>query len=268
MRFDGNDYEIFLATPYTNNTPEGDTVIVEPVDPNPVVGDGTEVTVTFATVNTGGETTVTSSGTGTPPPEGFKLGTPPVYYSIETTADYEPPIQICIDYSSIIYGNEDTLKLSHQTASGWEDTTDPGYPDTPNKIICGTVDSLSEFAILEADYEFVGFLSPLENPPVVNTANAGRTLPVKFQLIGDDGYFRSDLDAVTNIQYQETSCGGSLENPVYETDTSGSSGLRYDMDANQFIYTWKTEKEMAGKCYRLILELYTFDQYVVDFELK
>jgi hypothetical protein len=261
----GKVFVFSLSTPGT--TPPGDNVGVTPVDPDPEVGDGTEVTVTFDIVTEGGETTVTSSDTGTPPPEGFKLGNPPVYYNIETTAGYDPPIQICIDYSGISYGNESNLRLFHQTDSGWEDVTDPGYPDTVNKIICGTVDSLSAFAMLEPAYQFVGFLSPLENPPVVNTAKAGRTIPVKFQLIDEYGYYISDLGAVTGIWYQATLCEGTLENEVYETDTSGSSGLRYDMDANQFIHTWKTEKGMTG-CYRLIMEIYGFDQYVVDFELK
>ena len=37
------------------------------------------------------------------------------------------------------------------------------------------------------NFGFGGFLSPVDNPPVVNTVNAGRTIPVKFTLSGDLG---------------------------------------------------------------------------------
>jgi hypothetical protein len=120
---------------------------------------------------------------------------------------------------------------------------------------------------LNTNYSFIGFLPPLENPPVINTAKAGRTIPVKWQLLGADGNYISDLSAVTDIGLQEAPCGGTSENPVYETDTSGSSGLRYDMETNQFIYTWKTEKDMTG-CYSLILELYGLDRHEAYFELR
>lgn len=270
----GTDFGTIKYNVDPGATPEGDDIVVNPVDPDPEVGDGSEVTVTFEEVTSGGETTVTSSGTGTPPPEGFKLGNPPVYYSIETTADYTPPIQICIDYSDIEFGNENKLRLWHRVDTDgdgigdkWEDSTDPGYPDTSDNILCGTVESLSEFAMLEAAYQFVGFLPPLESPPVINATRAGGAIPIKFRLMHDDGYYISDLGAVTGIWYQTTPCGSTSENGVYDTDSTGSSGLRYDMDTNQFIYTWKTKKSMAG-CYSLTLEIYGFDQYVVYFELK
>jgi hypothetical protein len=54
---------------------------------------------------------------------------------------------------------------------------------------------------------------------------------------------------------------------VYDTETSGSSGLRYDMDYNQYIYNWKTEKSMIG-CFSFAVEIYEVDWYKVNFELK
>ncbi len=266
---DSSDSEIFLATPASGITPPGSDVTVEPIDSDPVVGDGTGVTVEFESVTTGGETTVTSSGTGQPPPEGFKLGNPPVYYSIETTAGYSGPIQICIDYSDITYGNESKLRLFHQTDGGnWEDATDPGYPDTANKIICGTVSSLSIFSIMEADYTFKGFMPPVENPPAVNTAKAGRAIPVKWQIEDSYGTFIEKLDAV-EVFFQPVNCDtseviGEVQDAM---ETSGSSGLRYDPDAEQYVFNWNTDKDMAG-CYRITLELFGFDQYTADFELK
>jgi hypothetical protein len=250
------------------NTPTGGDVTVQPVDPNT----GTSpVTVTYADVTSSGDTTLTSSGTGPPPPQGFKLGNPPVYYTIETTAEYDGKIQICINYGdggiAISYGNERNLKLFHETATGWENATDPDYPDTENDIICGTVTSLSVFAGFE-NYTFTGFLPPLENPPALNTAKAGQTVPVKWQLTDGSGYYFSNLSAVTGLWYRPTPCAGATENVVPEADTSGNSGLHYDSISNQFVFTWKTDKTMAGNCFAFILELYGFDSYEADIYLK
>src|SRR4030065_285475 len=72
------------------------------------------VTITFSDVVEVGETTLTITPTGTPPPEGLKLGNPPQYYVIETTAVYSGPITICIDYSGIQFGGkEEKLELYH-----------------------------------------------------------------------------------------------------------------------------------------------------------
>jgi hypothetical protein len=135
-------------------TDPGPDVVVEPADPN--TGE-TPVTMTFDNVTDGGTSSVTTSGTGTPPPSGFKLGNPPSYFEIETTAVFTGQIEICIDYSDLSFGNENNLKLWHQKNGTWEDITcvagvdgcpDPN-PDTVNNIICGFVDSLSQFAIFE-----------------------------------------------------------------------------------------------------------------------
>lgn len=136
------------------STPEGNDVVVEPVDP---VTGSTPVTLTFDNVTEGGVTTVTST---TPSeeqgaPQGFKFGNPPVMYEITTTADYTGSITVCFDYSGASYGNEANLKLYHRSNGGWVDITNPDdppdnpNPDTENKIICGTVTSLSLFGNFE-----------------------------------------------------------------------------------------------------------------------
>jgi hypothetical protein len=120
--------------------------IAEPEDcPGGVVG-GTPVTITFDTVTVGGDTTLCTSPQGPPPPSGFRLGNPPVYYEIDTTATYLGNIEVCIDYSGITYGNENGLKLTHKKeGEPWRDVT--SSLDTQNNIICGIVDSFSLFAI-------------------------------------------------------------------------------------------------------------------------
>ena len=129
----------------TANTSAGCEVI-EPVDDTTGT---TPVTVTFDQVIEGGTTSLVTLEEGDPEPPGFKLGDPPTYYEITTTAEVSGPIEVCIDYSGIEYGDEEELRLFHYEDSNWVDITTS--VDTVDKIICGSADSLSAFAILEFD---------------------------------------------------------------------------------------------------------------------
>jgi parallel beta-helix repeat protein len=150
-------------------TPKGSSVPVKPVDS--VTGE-TPVTVTFTEVYTGGGTTLTTTDTGPVLPSGFKLGDPPSYYELMTTASFSPPVTVCINYSGTTFtGSESDLKLFH-----FEDTGTDGNPDTwidrtssldtTNKIICASVTSLSPFAIFER-----------ENHPPVADADGPYSVP-------------------------------------------------------------------------------------------
>jgi hypothetical protein len=142
-------------TPYYDNvtfgvfgepgaTPPGTDVVVVPEDP----ATGTfPVTLSFAEVTEGGQTSLEILETGTPPPFGFELGSPPTYYELSTTASYTGPVEICIDYNTISFVNEDSLRLFHLEDDQWVDRT--VSLDTETNVICAEVSSLSEFAVLE-----------------------------------------------------------------------------------------------------------------------
>jgi hypothetical protein len=54
--------------------------------------------------------------------------------SLNTTATFAGAVTICIDYSSVSYGNESVLKLLHREAAGtWVDVTTS--VDPVNKLI-------------------------------------------------------------------------------------------------------------------------------------
>lgn len=140
------------AAPAPGQTDPGSDVTVTPTDQT--TGEPAPVGITFSDVVEGGETTV-ESGTvgqdgGPPPPSGFRLGEPPTYFDIQTTAVFSGPITICIDYSGVSYGNENVLRLLHGEADGtWVDVTSSVDPAT--KTICGTVESLSPFLVAETN---------------------------------------------------------------------------------------------------------------------
>jgi hypothetical protein len=106
-------------------------------------------------------------------------------------------------------------------------------------------------------YNFIGFLPPVDNPPVVNVGKAGRTFPVKWQLKDANGKFISDLAVVkyNPLRYRQTSSSSTIWYDLIPGDTSGASGLRYDGTSNQFIFTWQTSSTFVGKSYELLLEL-------------
>jgi hypothetical protein len=109
-------------------------------------------------------------------------------------------------------------------------------------------------------YDFAGaggFQAPVNNPPVLNIAKAGSTIPVKWQLPDGLGGFLSSLAIVTSVQAQEVSCDAlddTLSDPI-ETVTSGASGLHFDPIQMQYIYNWKTSSLWSQKCFVLLLTL-------------
>src|SRR5579871_2985775 len=132
-----------VAFPITiQNTPTGTGVSVRPVDANT----GTSpVTLTFAGgVTQAGVTSLTISTTGPATPSGFAAGTPATYFNLSTTALFTPPITVCINYTGMSFPSN-TPALFHYENSMWVNVTTS--VDTINMIVCGSVTSLSPFAI-------------------------------------------------------------------------------------------------------------------------
>lgn len=131
----------------------------------------------------------------------------------------------------------------------------------------------SNSCIYQVVYDFSGaggFQPPVDAPPTTNTAKAGSTIPVKWQLPNGSGGFISDLGAVISIKAQQVACSNfssTLTDPV-DTTATGDTVLRYDLTSNQYIYNWKTCKTWAGKCYILNLTLNDGMSYQADFSLK
>lgn len=106
------------------------------------------VEITFSNISTSGTTSLTTTQQAPSVPTGFSLSNPVIFYQIETTANFQGTVTICIDYSNVQYVDESDLRLLHFDGSAWRDVTTS--VDTVNDVICGETTSLSPFAIVDA----------------------------------------------------------------------------------------------------------------------
>jgi hypothetical protein len=226
-------------------------------------GQTTSISLTFDHVNDGGETTVATGATGPPPPSGFKLTNPPVYFDIATTATFSGSVRVCLTWTEGQIANENRVRMFHHENAAWVDVTDPSSLNTMANTICGTAASLSPFALVEKKFAFSGFFAPVDNLPVRNSAKAGAAVPVRFSLGGDEGL---DIFAVGYPRVQLIQCdtGASIQ-VVEETVTAGASGLTYDATTGRYAYIWKTERAWVPSCRQLQLRLNDGETYVANF---
>jgi len=102
-------------------------------------------------------------------------------------------------------------------------------------------------------YGFSGFLAPVGDPPVLNQARAGQTIPVLWRLTEAGGAPVADPSSFVSMTSADAMCGGSHPGGSTEA-SSGRSGLQYLGDGT-WQFNWKTPKVYAGSCRALSLNL-------------
>jgi hypothetical protein len=104
------------------------------------------------------------------------------------------------------------------------------------------------------NYVFNGFFAPVLNG-VWNVVNAGRAIPLKWQLTDAAGNFVLDLATVQNIQYLQVGCSSETISVPIEgyADDAGASDLR--IVGTDYQLNWKTQKTFANKCFELRVTL-------------
>jgi hypothetical protein len=95
------------------------------------------------------------------------------------------------------------------------------------------------------EFLFSGFQKPLVNPPGVNQANPGQSLPVKFSLGGfkgmqvfADGYPRS----------WSYPCDAGPGDSPRSAPAADMNSFGYDQSSDSYTFVWKTTREFASSC--------------------
>jgi hypothetical protein len=121
----------------------------------------------------------------------------------------------------------------------------------------------SASVIYTVQYDFGGWLAPLNALPTRNTVKAGRAVPVKFSLGGDQGL---NIFSGTGPGTGSLSCTAVATDPVEETLTAGSSSLSYDASTGLYTYVWKTETGWANTCRSFRLNLRDGSTHQISFQ--
>lgn len=117
----------------------------------------------------------------------------------------------------------------------------------------GTFGAYSLTARQATVYTVQAFGAPIDSPPTINRANAGRTIPVKWRLADAAGSPVSDPSAFLSVTSGSTTC--STSDPTDDIETyAGDSGLQYLGDG-WWQFNWATPPSYAGQCRVMRLNL-------------
>ena len=155
--------------------------------------------------------------------------------------------------SIVVTGSVDTNTVGFYALT--YSVTDPsGHSDTEIR----TVEVLP--------YNFTGFFSPIDNPPVVNEMKAGQAAPVKFSLGGNQGL---NIFAAGSPSSVQINCDTSAPiAAVEETELAGGSSLSYDAATDRYKYVWKSESSWKNTCRQLTVTLRDGTVHVAIFKFK
>jgi hypothetical protein len=113
-------------------------------------------------------------------------------------------------------------------------------------------------------YNFSGFFQPVDNQPTVNNTKAGKTIPIRFSLGGDQGLDIFEPGYPTSQGY---SCETGVPTDEIETTVTGKSGLSYDSVSGRYTYNWATSGTWKG-CRHFIMKLKDGTVHEADFNFK
>jgi hypothetical protein len=127
----------------------------------------------------------------------------------------------------------------------------------------GSACDIGSFELQGSTYDFAGFFSPVDNATTNNEVKAGRAIPVKFSLGGDQGLdiFESGYPNSVEMPCESTASVDAIE----QTPSDNSSHLTYDATTDTYTYVWKTNKGWADTCRQLVVKLNDGSTHVANF---
>jgi hypothetical protein len=124
-------------------------------------------------------------------------------------------------------------------------------------LTCTATDNLGNTASATVSYNviygFSGFTRPVDNPPALNTANAGSIVALKWQLTDANGAPITDLAGVA-VKAESLACDLGTTPDQPEESAAGKSGLQ-NMGGGYYQWNWATPKAYAESCKTMKLDL-------------
>ena len=111
-----------------------------------------------------------------------------------------------------------------------------------------------------------GFYQPIDMGGVLNTVKGGSTVPAKFEVFAGS-------TEITDPNLMKFTMGtivcepNALTDAIETTAAAGSTVVRYDALAGQFVYNWKTPTS-PGSCYQLTMTAKDGSSISANFKLK
>lgn len=179
--------------------------------------------------------------------------------------DYEAPYTCTVDYgdgSGLLPG-----AVSDHTCTG------PAHVYTTFGLYTVTVSVTdkdggtgSSSTVHDVNFKWTGFFPPVYNPPALNIAKPGSSVPLKFSLAGYKGLAIFALGSPYSIKIDCSN--GTPLNDKQVAMNPGNSNLSYNAYLDQYNFVWKTEKSWAGTCRRAVMVLADGSVHTADFQFK
>lgn len=252
----GGNGDAFVAkiTPASNTAPSSN-----PNNPAVTITPTANVTMTFSGVTSPGTTAVTQTANVPALPANYGVGqcsgsnqtncAPVTFYDVTTSATYSGSIVLCFNA-----GSESNAQVLHYQNGAWVNVTTSATTNSNDQtIVCGTVTSLSPFAIVGAPVTVSGFGSPFAalvpaGTPIPVPANAfklGSTLPLKLDLYlgGAELIGANDAPQIVGLVRSGTAVGlGTVDLDTGASDT----GTAFRLTGNDWTFNLSTKSLTAG----------------------
>ena len=187
--------------------------------------------------------------------------------TVPTLAPTVAPNPVLLNGTATASGNAtDSLSGIASQSCGAVNTSSVGFKTvtcTATDLAGNTTNANANYQVI---YNFAGFFQPVDNLPTVNLATAGSSIPVKFNLGGNQGLAIFAVGYPASVQIACST--GTPTSSIEETATAGGSNLTYDATTGQYKYVWSTNRAWRGTCRRLQVRFIDGTTYVANFQFR
>ena len=262
-----NPYDVF--TNYNGTLPANTAFLKGPAGPFPYQAN----ILTFASATRTNDPTV--GGRSSPSFSGFQVvgnvtGTPPTVTITSPTngATYILNQSVLANYTCV--GAFVTGCLGNVPSGAAVDTSSVGTKTfTVTAVVSAGPTAAASSSYTVTSYQFIGFSSPVSNTGL-NIANAGRTIPIKFQVLDANGNPVLNLTSPpVSLQSVQVNCTGFATLPAATVDATptGQSGFQ-NLGGGFYQFNWATLNVWAGTCRQLQVTLGDGVLHKADFKFK